>query len=187
MNKNKRNKHMSSHSTDFTPGPGYYEPVGGFKDIKNIKEYSEKIAKLKGEKNSIQPNHSFVSKVQRFNFNKRENEYVPGPGSYNQKSDWGEGKGTKIMKSSSVPEIKIDKTKLKPNFKLPIGEFNLGFEGNKIKKMKFLENLNQKLKFSGLNEDTVGPGQYNINKDKKKGRSTNWHASKTVRELPSLK
>ena len=55
----------------YIPGPGHYDPPIGFSETAKIKANDEKTLKLKGKKKeSLHPDHSFISKVQRFSFNK---------------------------------------------------------------------------------------------------------------------
>ena len=111
---------------------------------------------------------------------------MPGPGSYHLKSKWEANNGSSIFKSSSMPNLKVRKEISKSPTNLQSDIFDQHddeLDENSLEGVKF----DNKDRYTGINEDTVGPGRYDILKLPSKGRSTNWNASKTVRELPYLK
>ncbi|CAI2366386.1 unnamed protein product [Moneuplotes crassus] len=174
--KDHANTGISSLQSDFKTG------------VSEVRKMRERIKSIpRNCKNIIspRPNNSFISKVQRFSFNKKETEYVPGPGSYAQNSHW-DNKGTiKMLKDRSVPDLRVSKEFSGRNVNLPnLKSLCLDYinsEGSEFLKLKRISKNNS------MKDDSVGPGQYNLSNSLQSGIKVNWHASNTSRELPSLK
>ncbi|CAI2366950.1 unnamed protein product [Moneuplotes crassus] len=137
--------------------------------------------------NSIQtprPDNSFISKVERYSFCKKETDFVPGPGYYNQKNQWSSRDSNK-HKKSSVPDLRVKKgysckypeSHIKDNLDsvllLPDASGLLTFKTNTSTEV--------------LKNDSFDSSYHNLAKSFQNNKKPNFHTSSVAKNLPSLK
>lgn len=169
----------SAKSVKYTPGPGTYSAsYTGFDQIK------DKSMQLKQQKEfgvdqlvlqNVKPSSNFASKVERFTENKKGVNPNVGPDRYVPADDW-----IKESKRPPKPEFQQIQWQRAPNPpSIPSHDNVFGYEETKSGDLKRQKNPEKVI--TGVKEDRVGPGQYNVGgafnakgivKWKKQGRKT---------------
>ncbi len=182
------------------PGPGSY-----YKDP-NM-EYMEKLLNTSREKkkepfyknldyenNNTEPYNftmkdektdhlGFMTKDKRFKYSKKDMD-LPGPGSYLFESQFKSNK--KSLKSQlskkGSKKILLEETDPPKIMSIPTRTQGFGYEINEENSTLLNLDPEQNKKYTGVKEDRVGPGQYDLIKEKdwvSQNKGTSWGKSKT--------
>jgi len=180
---NASSKRNTKAATSYNPGPGAYSSsnhiYAGFDRIQQ-ESVSHKQQKEMGvdqiNVQGLKPTSNFASKVERFNNKKKDNQNL-GPGRYVPEDNW-----VKNAKKTSKAHSQQFQWERPPNApSIPSHESVFGYEETKsgiLKKQKNPEKV-----ITGIKEDRVGPGQYELPNSiagSKKG-TIQWKKTKTKR------
>ncbi|EGR29892.1 hypothetical protein IMG5_146650 [Ichthyophthirius multifiliis] len=162
-----------------TPGPGDY-------NIQKIPQNNEKQLlnkNIKSQNNNKKPTQIFCGNQKRFeDYITKEKQLIPGPGSYDYDEQQFQMKSKKqnIQNSDYIIShlLKLNKYQSVPSIPSKYNQY--GYTENEENQM----NLNQLPlhSYQGTKQDSVGPGQYEINYSsliKEKYKGTQWHKYKS--------
>ena len=105
----------------------------------------------------IKPSNVFASRVDRFTDKTlKEKSVTPGPGQYNKEGSW-----VKPTNTGPKPEWqKVTWNKMPNPPSIPSHENIFGYEENQ--KGELIKQANPEKVFTGVKNDTVGPGNYDV-------------------------
>lgn len=168
------------------PGPGSYQPDTGFDQISKQMQSAKSMNMYGLDKfgiSVVKPSTMFASKVQRFNDKSSiEKQRLPGPGSYEAASQVEALRnkrrvvspnpgGAGPLKPDQLHQVPWNKQHNPPS--IPSHDFVFGYEEDNGELVR--QRNNDKV-HTGVKNDTVGPGEYEIARtigQSRKGPS--WH------------
>ena len=151
---------ISNQNATFGPGPGTYSSsYVGFESIqqasvtlKTQKDFGVDPIMINGQKQSS----NFASKVPRFSEGKKFGNNNLGPGRYVPEDNW-----NKVNRRPYKPEFHQIQWQRAPNPpSIPSHDNVFGYEETKSGELKRQKNPEKVI--TGLKQDKVGPGQYNL-------------------------
>ena len=170
----KRNKN-SFIPINETPGPGTYE-----REYQNVLEHKKTKPKeiniYQAVESNILPQQlidlykkrervAFNTKGERFKYysDKKNMDLLPGPGSYDISTSFSSLNNSDIKKKKKLKFGEVLTTgSIFRKSTIPSWE-NFGYEDTKEGLEKMIEDPEKDIKYTGEKNDTIGPGQYNIN------------------------
>ena len=154
-------------------GPGAYNVTNGFEKIQRDMESAKTLQGFGLDQYGIQfvkPNTSFASRVKRFQGGELDGQRTdaPGPGQYFKESEWGKHRKTESgwKKGGNVPVFNPNPPSI------PSHNNVFGYEENA--RGTLIRQKNTELVHTGVKEDRVGPGEYEIEVRKTTKGPTKW-------------